>query len=190
MSTTGPTLVHEQAVDLSLARVSALAVLINEAFPDPPCTRDERVRQFLALREKRAMALFTVWDRDVAIASAGISMREIGTERGPLRVMALAAVCSAVARRGEGWGRMVVQAAWGEVDRGRFPVALFQTSVPRFYDRLGARTVDNRFVNSGELDPRPGRGTREDPWWNPHIMIYPAAFDWPAGTIDLQGPGY
>ena len=51
-------------------------------------------------------------------------------------------------------------------------------------ERLGARVVTNRFVNSLAADP----GAR--PFWDPVTMVYPRSFDWPEGTIDLQGPGY
>jgi hypothetical protein len=190
MSQSRPTLVRQFARELTLPQARSVTELVHRSFPDPTVSLEVHVQHFLALRERRTLEMFTVWDRDVAIASATIFSREVGTLDGPLVLMALAAVCSDPCRRGEGWGRRVVEAAWGEVDRGRFRVALFQTPVPEFYEKLGARKVDSQFVNTGEPDPKPGRGTRDQPWWNPHIMIYPAAFAWPTGTIDLRGPGY
>ncbi len=190
MTAPGPTLIHHHAGDLGLSQARSLMTLVSRAFPEASVPLEQRLQHFRALRERHAMEMFVVWDGERAIANATIFAREVKTQPGPLRLMALAAVCSDPDHRGEGWGRMVVQAAFGEVDSGRFPVTLFQTGVPDFYAGLGARKIDNRFVNTGEPDPHPGRGTREQPWWNPHIMIYPAPFRWPAGTVDLCGPGY
>jgi GNAT superfamily N-acetyltransferase len=120
------------------------------------------------------------------VAKAHVFPREIATSAGPATVMALAGVCSHPARRGEGLGRAVVQAAFSLVDAGVFPCSLYQTTPPvrAFYEKLGARAVDNRFVNSLGDDPT------ADPWWNPVRMVYPAGFDWPDGEVDLLGPAY
>jgi predicted N-acetyltransferase YhbS len=97
-------------------------------------------------------------------------------------------VCSAPEQRGRGLGAAVVRTAFAEVDEGREAVSLFQTNVPGFYATLGARSVGNVFVNprhrSGE------KGSVAQPWWNTHVMIYPAAYRWPDGEVDLGGPGY
>jgi hypothetical protein len=45
-------------------------------------------------------------------------------------------------------------------------------------------TVDNRFVNSTAEDPH------ASPFWDRVIMRYPAKAGWPAGEIDLRGPGW
>lgn len=192
MTGAGLTLQRQRATDLTLRQARALCTLIDRAFPEAPGPGEERVRRFLESRAKNELELFTVWAGDRAIASATIFPRTVQAESGMLTLMALAAVCSDPNSRGWGLGRAVVRAAFDEVDRGRFPVTLFQTGVPEFYRKLGARAVDNRFVNSrfDASTATPGRGTADNPWWNPHVMIYPAAFAWPAGTIDLLGPGY
>ena len=78
-----------------------------------------------------------------------------------------------------------IEEAMQRVDQGEFPVSLFQTPKPGFYEKLGARKVNNRFVNSkNEQDPE------ADPWPAEHVMIYPTPYPWPEGVIDLNGPGY
>lgn len=135
-----------------------------------------------------ARELFGIWDGTVPLALAMLFPRTVQTDAGPLTVAALAGVCSAPERRGQGLGAAVVRAAFAQVDAGRFGVALFQTPVAAFYARLGARPVHNGFVNPRH---RPGdRGSPDHPWWDDSVMIYPAAFPWPDGRIDLGGPGY
>ena len=72
------------------------------------------------------------------------------------------------------------------VDHGPFAHSLFQTSheVRPFYEKLGAGLVTNRIVNSLADDPT------ENPFWDEVVMRYPAAKHWPAGEIDLRGPGW
>lgn len=163
--------------------------LVYTAFPPKTESLEERVERVVADGNPVYRDLFVVWDGNVALANAIVFKRTIATARGLLDVMALAAVCSSPARRGEGLGALVVSEAFKEVDSGRYPVSLFQTGVPGFYEKLGARAVDNVFVNS-LYAPSDRHGAPNAPWWEPHVMIYPAAYDWPEGKIDLLGAGY
>jgi GNAT superfamily N-acetyltransferase len=86
--------------------------------------------------------------------------------------------------RGRGLGHAVVRAAFEYVDDGTFPVSFFQTGVPEFYRKLSCREVRNHAVNSLADDPG------GCPWWEKHIMIYPADVPWPDGEIDLLGPAW
>jgi hypothetical protein len=72
------------------------------------------------------------------------------------------------------------------VDAGHFDAALFQTkqNVRPFYEKLGCVLVQNRIVNSHGDDPA------ANPFWDEVVMRYPSTATWPAGTIDLRGPGY
>lgn len=184
---------HHRIAALSPAQIRALWVLWHRVFPNPHAILEQREARFLAAPVARDGEIFVVWDGGAPIATAAFFPREIRTAHGPLTVLALAGVCSAPERRGTGLGQRVTRAAFAEVDRGRFAVSLYQTGVPDFYAKLGARLVDNPFTNS-RFDPSDpanlGRGTADQPWWNPHVMIYPATFDWPVGPIDLLGPGY
>ena len=188
-----PVLRRHRVAELSPEQMRAVGTLLHRVFPDPESTVEQRLERFLATPAAREGEAFIAWDGEVPVAHAMISAREVRTPTGSLIVMALAGVYSAPERRGEGLGRLVVRATFDEVDRGAYAVSLFQTGVPGFYDRLGARTVGNPFVNSRYVPPTDGRkprGSAEQPWWNPFVMIYPATFPWPAGTVDLLGPGY
>ena len=110
--------------------------------------------------------------------------RRIQTQRGALDVLGLAGVKTHPELRLRGFGAAVVRAAFAHVDNGAFAVALFQTRVPGFYEKLGCRRVENTFVNSLAENPT---GT---PWWDPHQMIYPASCQWTEGLVDLLGPAW
>lgn len=129
-----------------------------------------------------------MWYGEELAAVSMVFPRQIRTTQGPLRVMALAGVCTAPERRGQGLGAAVVRAAFDLVDSGMFSVSLFQTPVIEFYAKLGARKVTNRFVNSLWKPGDPHSATH--PWWDPDVMIYPASAEWPEGEIDLLGAGY
>jgi hypothetical protein len=64
-------------------------------------------------------------------------------------------------------------------------VSLFQTSARGFYEKLGARVVENDFCN--RLDEEDPEG---NPWNEPYAMIYPGTYDWPDGIIDINGARY
>jgi predicted N-acetyltransferase YhbS len=174
---------------LSQDQRKAVWRLVYTAFPPKTESLEERVELSAADKDLLSREAFVVWEGDVALANATVFERMVETVRGPLEVMALAAVCCAPVRRGEGLGALVVSEAFKEVDAGKYPVSLFQTGVPKFYEKLGARLVDNAFVNSLH-DPADRHGSADAPWWEPHIMIYPATYDWPTGTVDLLGPGF
>ena len=80
---------------------------------------------------------------------------------------------------------MIARSAFERVDSQLFPISLFQTGVPNFYLKLGARVIDNRFVNSKNK-----AAPNENPWWDTSVMIYPSSYEWTEGTIDLNGSGY
>jgi ribosomal protein S18 acetylase RimI-like enzyme len=120
------------------------------------------------------------------LAKAQTFRRAIATAAGPMTVLALSAVCTAPEARGRGLGSAVVRAAFGRVGSGELPACLFQTSRRnrKFYEALGAGLVDNRIVNGLAPDPQ------ASPFWDEIVMGYPAGTIWPAGAIDLRGPGY
>ncbi len=122
------------------------------------------------------------------VAKAATFGRTILTAKGPRDVLGLAAVASHPELRGSGLGKRVVTAALERVDRGEYPIALFQTGTARsFYEKLGCRVVNNRFVNSR---CKPEKDANASPWWDSFVMIYPDHAEWPEGEIDLNGPGY
>jgi predicted GNAT family N-acyltransferase len=129
---------------------------------------------------------FIVREDGQIVAHASIMPRTIGITAGDMTVLALARVCTVPAVRGRKLGRAVVRAAFDLVDKGVFPFALFQTTegVRPFYERLGAVSAHNRFINSRADDPG------ANPWWDVAIMRYPHKPGWPSGEIDLRGQAW
>jgi predicted GNAT family N-acyltransferase len=129
---------------------------------------------------------FVIREDGRVTAHAAAYPRVVGTAAGEMTLMALARVCTDPVARGRKLGQAVTKAALELVDNGPFPFALFQTNeqVAPFYERLGAVAVNNEFINSTADDPA------FPPFWDRIIMRYPATGNWPAGQIDLCGPGW
>lgn len=127
-------------------------------------------------------------DGDTLLAHGEMFARDIISAGQTLTVGALAGVCVEPERQGQGLGRQIVRRAFASVDDGEYPLMLFQTSVVEFYQALGARVVKNRFFDSQAENSK--EKATENPWWDDAVMIYPAAYDWSLGDIDLNGPGY
>lgn len=171
----------------------AAGELLAAVFPKPDRGPVERAEQLKRMGQDydgpapRAPISFVVWSDGRAIAHAMTFARTIAVGGRELVVMALAMVASDPDRRGEGLGAAVTRAAFGRIDAGDLPSALFQTShrVRPFYEQIGCRIVENRIVNSlSEGDPE------ANPFWDDVVMRYPASAPWPDGVIDLRGRGY
>ena len=180
---------HRDA-ELSKPEIESIVRLVDRVWPALDKTFADRLKQFTSWVDENGrtgleVVSFVVWDGDQAIAQARTFPRLVHGRSEDLTVMGLAGVCVSPYRRGESLGRDVVKRAFERVDGGDFSVTLFQTAVPDFYTKLGARSIANRFVNrTNTEDPE------ANPWWDPNIMIYPASAAWPEGTIDLNGSGY
>jgi len=164
---------------------ASVYALANAIWPPEPGATVPTLTQTLEQWRAQGSVHFVITDetnRESVLAHALIFPRTVFTERGPLTVGALATVCVHPDYRGRGWGLEVVRAAFDYLPRLGAEVALFQTGVSSFYEKLGGRVVTaNRFVNGS--DPN-------NPFWDACEMIYPAAFPWPDGKIDLNGAGY
>jgi GNAT superfamily N-acetyltransferase len=188
---------------LTPAEAHAIATLLYKVWPQSTRSFEERLERvasdwigyrgpdsvrprYFVIWEAPLPHASSPWQQPVAIASALAAPRTIRTTGGELTILALARVCTAPERRGEGLGARVVRAAFQMVDQGVFPFALFQTTpgVHAFYEKLGACVVTNKIINSRGDDPH------ACPFWSEVILRYPSEADWPAGTIDLLGPGY
>jgi GNAT superfamily N-acetyltransferase len=178
--------------DFTPAQAKQIGDLIAQVWPKPHLTAADRAEQQLALsREFRgrpglAPRSLVVIEDDRVIAHAAMLPREIRTSQGEMTIGGLARVCTDAAVRGRGLGELVVRAAFGLVDNGDFPFALFQTNhlVRGFYEKLGAVTVQNPIINSL------GDGPKTCPFWDEVVMRYPGGDGWPSGTIDLRGSGF
>ncbi len=147
------TIYEYQDTDLSGEQVRAVVSLLNAVWPRPEKTVEDRIEAFVDAmqapeREGIGHLRFVIWEGTQAIAHARTFERIAHTAAGPIAVMALSGVCVASTHRGQGLGAAMTRKAFERVDRGVFPVSLFQTLDPAFYEKLGARLVQNRFVNS------------------------------------------
>ena len=159
--------------------IHRLLRLVWPPAPSAPPLDEEQLRAHWPQRQE--FHVIKCDEEGRVLAHAGMFKREIITLRGPLAVGALGGVCVHPDFRGRGWGAGVVREVFRVLPQLNAPVSLFQTGVPEFYERLGARRVSNRFFN---------RDHSVVPFWDTHTMIYPAHFDWPGGDVDLNGPGY
>lgn len=169
-------------------QVRSIVDLLNRVWPDPRRGVGELVEDFIRrsrLPERAPNERVVIWEGTRPLALADSYGRRIITSAGELEVQALNSVCVDPDFRGLGLGREAVLAAFARIGRGDFPLALFQTGVPQFYEKLGARRVSNRFINR-----RHPEDPRANPWWEANVMIYPGNAPWPEGVIDLNGNGY
>jgi predicted N-acetyltransferase YhbS len=177
---------------LTPAQARAIGQFVYEVWPRPNVTVEDRVQQLLSVAdgyrgsERQAPKSFVIRDGDRVLAHSQIYARAVRTTDVELVIGALARVGTVPEQRGKGLGETIARAALGAVDRGDFPFALFQTSnrVRPFYEKLGAVAVQNPLINSL------AEGPKGNPFWDEVVMRYPAHGAWPAGTIDLRGPGY
>jgi len=136
-------------------------------------------------RERADHILFSASIEGRVVASASGFSRTVFYAGGSLKLLALASVCTHPDFRHRGLGAEVVRRVLALVDKGQYPLALWQTGVPDFYEKMGARLVTNRFINS-----KHPTDTEKNPFWDKFIMIYPSDAFWPEGTIDLNGLAY
>jgi hypothetical protein len=113
---------------------------------------------------------------------ARVFLREIMIGDNVYRNCALACVCVNESHRMNGYGHRIVRRAFELVDMKHYDCSLFQTGVPEFYQKLGARVINNTCVNS--LDDN------SNPWWDKFIMIYPSFVETENCIIDIKGKGY
>lgn len=139
---------------LSTATAAAILALTKQIWPPSSAAPPPDIDAVSTGWQAQESAHFVIEDANNVLAHARIFRREIITTRGPLTIGALAAVCVHPDYRGRGWGADVVRAAFAYLPEMNVEVALFQTGVPQFYEKLGCRLIDNRFHNGGDYDNR------------------------------------
>lgn len=95
---------------------------------------------------------------------------------------ALACVCVDGKFRKNGYGKLIVQKALSAVDSNQYECSLFQTAVPEFYEKVGAKRIYNKCIVS--------KDNSANPWWDPYVIIYPQKFLLKEEVIVLLGKGY
>ena len=177
---------------LSDSDALGIAELLVAVWPKPGKSVAYRQEQMLAMAkdyagpENQAPKCFVGRVEGRIVAHSTFVPRIIGTPDGELTIAGLARVCSHPDCRGQGLGERIVRPVFDLVDDGTFPFSLFQTSVEvrPFYERMGACIVENPIVNSLAQD------LHDSPFWDRVVMRYDDKEGWPAGQIDLRGPGY
>ena len=176
--------------NLTEAEARPVAELLFKVFPRRPL--EDRLALFISQwrhydgPDEFYPRSMIIRDGSRVVAHAAGPPRTIGTSEGDFTVAALALVATDPDYRGQKLGQAVVRAVFDLVDHGPFAHCLFQTSynVQPFYEKLGAGLVTNRIVNSLADDPA------ANPFWDEVVMRYPIGKRWPAGEIDLRGPGF
>ena len=176
---------------LSLRQATRIVALTNSTWPQTDKTVSEIVQELLRNANLPASPVtsessrFVIWGGERVVAHANVFVRRIYFGAGEMDVLALAGVCTDPEVRGQGMGVAVVRRAFEKLAALNLTVCLFQTGVASFYEKLGARKIENQFVNrANAADPM------ANPWWDKTIMIYPTDADWPEDKIDLGGTGY
>lgn len=125
-----------------------------------------------------------VYDGEKIIAcSFGITrLVKIIAQNRVQRILALCGVGVDEHYRHRGFGKTVVEKQFSRVDNGEYEVAIFQTAIPEFYEKLSARRIGNHFINSTN---------EQSAFWEKYAMIYPQNYPWDDhGEVDLLGAGY
>lgn len=176
---------------LNLQQATRIVELTNSIWPKPEKTESQLVQDLLQQAQLPDSPIasrgsrFVIWENECVVAHAHVFVRRISASPTEMDVLALAGVCTDPALRGHGMGTAVVRRSFEKLTELDLDVCLFQTGVVPFYEKLGARPVENRFANrQNASDPT------ANPWWDKAVMIYPADADWPEGEIDLGGAGY
>ena len=147
----------------------------DAAGPEARLTRTEPI--YAALD---GMQLHLAFDDTSLRAVARTFLHTVTLDGEPLEIVALASVCSDPDHRGEGWGDAVVNAAFDRVTELGRP-ALFQSPVPKFYERFGSRVITNEVMTS----------VGAKAFYDPFVMIHPGDSPWDDNAvIDLQAPGW
>ena len=149
-----------------LRRIDASSALTSE------------LRWHLVFDDEEVVAVARTFRHAVGLGGDAASARS--TSATAQSVIALASVCTDPARRNEGLGETVALEALARASND--VPALFQTGVPEFYEKLGARRITNSIETSLE-------GARS--FHEPAAMIFPATAPWDDdAAIDLRIAGW
>ena len=170
--------------EIPFATAAAVLALVRQVWP-PEDDAPPDVNGAITRWKERGSFTLVIEEGASVIAHAQLFRREVKTAQGVLPVGALAGVCVHPDQRGHGYGARIARHAFKLLPELGVEVSLYQTDVPEFYEKLGARRITNRIFDG----TRDGGG-HENAFWAAYAMIYPATFDWPDGKIDLNGPGY
>lgn len=145
-------------------------------------TSESRIQDFIDRNPKKTCH-FIYFDEEL-IGYAESFPRLVRVDRQEVTILGLGAVCVHPEFKRKGLGALLVRAAFERIDKQEFAVALFQTAVPGFYEKLNCKIINNKIINSL------GENPDSNPFWDPYVMIYPRQFIGFQTEIDLLGPGF
>lgn len=167
------------AAALAPERWQACVALWETVWPPPPGQPPRpRPGRDRPLHPEERVHLVETQGMVRAVARTWIRSVRLGGHDRP--ILALAGVCTHPTVRGQGLGVAVVRAAFDRVGPDA-QLSLFQSDVPTFYERLGARCIFNALFDSSGAAGR---------FWSLHALIYPATAPWSDAPLDLRGPGW
>ena len=178
-------LIESLASDIKSHQVIDILSLMNLTWPDDDTEKsvDEKVAGFYEDHSEK-ICYCLCQDKELVGYAESIPLT-IKIENNWLAVLGLGGLNVHPGWRRQGFGRVIVEAVFKRIDASEYPYCLFQTGIPHFYEKLGCRLIENKFVNSN--DPV---DTSRNPFWDEYAMIYPATAIWPSGTVDLLRKGF
>ena len=178
-------LIESLALDIKSHQVIDILSLMNLTWPDDDTEKsvNEKVAGFYEDHsEKICYCLYQ--DKELVGYAESIPLT-IKIENNWLAVLGLGGLNVHPGWRRQGFGRVIVEAVFKRIDASEYRYCLFQTGIPHFYEKLGCRLIENKFVNSNDpVDPS------RNPFWDEYPMIYPATAILPSGTVDLLRKGF
>ena len=178
-------LIEIPASDIKSHKVIDILRLMNLTWPDDDTEKlvEEKVEGFYDDHSEKICYCFYK-NKELVGYAESISLT-IKIENNWLAVLGLGGLNVHPGWRRQGFGRVIVEAVFKRIDASEYPFCLFQTGIPHFYEKLGCRLIENRFINSNDpVDPS------TNPFWDDYAMIYPATAAWPSGTVDLLRKGF
>lgn len=176
-------LIMTKHINISLDDKLSIIKLVRSIWPSKEgCehSHEEDLKLFFADRPEE---LHIVLKCNYEISGyARVFLREILIGKEVYRNCALAGVCVNESHRMKGYGHRIVRRAFELVDNKHYDCSVFQTGVPGFYEKLGAKIIYNSCVNSQDGN--------SNPWWDKFVMIYPSLIETSDQIIDIKGKGY
>ena len=178
-------LINHSLPDLTRGQILEIINLTSSTCPDNvyKSSEEKKVAEFCARHSEKICHCLHQDKELIGFAeSFPITIKIVNKE---VEVMGIGDVCVYPEFRGKGLGASIVKSAFARIDANQYPFCIFQTGVPRFYEKLGCKVIENKIINSNnQEDPN------ANPFWEEYAMIYPATFLWSSGTIDLLRSGF
>ena len=143
-------LIESLASDIKSHQVIDILSLMNLTWSDDDTEKsaDEKVAGFYDDHsEKICYCLYQ--DKELIGYAESIPLT-IKIESNCLEVLGLGGLNVHPNWRRQGFGRVIVEAVFKRIDASEYPYCLFQTGIPHFYEKLGCRLIENKFINSND----------------------------------------